>query len=110
MAHALYTEGKFLIEGEEGTIEQLEGRFSFINQLDKYNNKLDGNVHESGSLNGREREYKHFLFYKYFFGNDKPLIVTEGKTDIRYIKSALKNLYKDYPKLICKKGDEFDLK
>ena len=110
MAHALYTEGKFLIEGEEGTIEQLEGRFSFVNQLDKYNNKLDGNVHESGSLNGREREYKRFLFYKYFFGNDKPLIVTEGKTDIRYIKSALKNLYKDYPKLICKKGDEFEFK
>ena len=94
MAHTLYTEGKFTIDREEGAIEQLEGRFSFINQLDKYNNKLDGNLHEQGNLNGREREYKRFLFYKYFFGNEKPLIVTEGKTDIRYIKSALKNLHK----------------
>ena len=110
MAHTLYTEGKFTIDGEEGAIEQLEGRFSFINQLDKYNNKLDGNLHEQGNLNGREREYKRFLFYKYFFGNEKPLIVTEGKTDIRYIKSALKNLHKEYPALICKKGDEFEYK
>lgn len=31
-----------------------------------------------------------FLFFKYFYFNEKPLIITEGKTDILYIKAALK--------------------
>ena len=61
-------------------------------------------------FNSREKEYKKFLFYKYFFGNDKPIIVTEGKTDPRYIKAALKNLYENYPELIEKDGDDFIFK
>lgn len=61
-------------------------------------------------FNSKEKEYKKFLFYKYFFGNDKPIIVTEGKTDPRYIKAALKKLYKNYPELIEKDGDDFIFK
>lgn len=61
-------------------------------------------------FNSREKEYKKFLFYKYFFENDKPIIVTEGKTDPRYIKAALKNLYKKYPELIQKVGNNFVFK
>ena len=34
-------------------------------------------------FNSREKEYKKFLFYRYFYGNDKPIVVTEGKTDSR---------------------------
>ena len=37
MAHSLYKNGYFLIDDEVGTIEQLEGRFSFINQINLYN-------------------------------------------------------------------------
>ena len=51
-------------------------------------------------FNSREKEYKKFLFYRYFYGNDKPIIVTEGKTDSRYIKAALKKLYYKYTELI----------
>lgn len=61
-------------------------------------------------FNSREKEYKKFLFYKYFFGNDKPIIITEGKTDPRYIKAALKNLYQKYPELIEKSGNKFTFK
>ena len=61
-------------------------------------------------FNSREKEYKKFLFYKYFFGNDKPIIVTEGKTDPRYIKAALKKLYENYPELIEKDGNDFIFK
>lgn len=61
-------------------------------------------------FNSREKEYKKFLFYKYFFENDKPIIVTEGKTDPRYIKAALKKLYKKYPELIQKVGNNFVFK
>ena len=61
-------------------------------------------------FNSKEKECKKFLFYRYFFGNDKPMIVTEGKTDPIYIKAALKNLYQDYPELIEKDGNKFRFK
>ena len=107
MAHQLYTKGEFLINGMPGNLNQLEGRFSFIDQLDHYNNTLDPREirHDAFHLNGRERQYQAFIFYKCIFANEKPLIVTEGKTDIRYLKAALKSLYLKYPRLIQKDAE-----
>ncbi|MCP1161296.1 retron Ec67 family RNA-directed DNA polymerase/endonuclease [Bacillus infantis] len=105
MAHQLYKEGKFEINGKVATLNQLEGRFAFINQLTRYNNKLDGENHNFNNLSSREIQYQKFLFYKYFYANLKPIIVTEGKTDIVYLKAALKNLYNEYPNLISKNSD-----
>lgn len=107
MAHSLYTNGSFTINGEDGTINQLEGRFSFIDQIEKYNNSHDGEKHSAISLNHREKKYQEFLFYKNFCINPKPLIVTEGKTDILYIKSALRKMYLQYPDLIEKKDNQW---
>lgn len=107
MAHQLYSTGEYLIDGVPGTIRQLEGRFSFIDQLDHYNNVLEPQEikHDAFHLNGRERQYQAFIFYKYLFAHDTPVIVTEGKTDIRYIKAALKSLYTKYPRLIQKDAE-----
>ena len=107
MAHQLYSTGEYLIDGVPGTIRQLEGRFSFIDQLDHYNNVLDPKEikHDAFHLNGRERQYQAFIFYKYLFAHDTPVIVTEGKTDVRYIKAALKSLYTKYPRLIQKDAE-----
>lgn len=105
MANTLYRTGNFTIDGIQGNIKQLEGRFSFINQLDRYNNSLNDEKHNFFNLHSREKQYQKFLFYKYFFSNNKPILVTEGKTDIVYIKSALKNLHTKYPNLIYKKTD-----
>lgn len=175
MAFKLYKDGKFEIDGQSGTINQLTGRFAFIFQMEQYNNYLlykkslvENNFngqkyllgrnsakkseskyywkyifynrdlrkelfynsqHKTYNLpeefysiskdekktymslfNSREKEYKKFLFYKYFFGNNKPIIVTEGKTDPRYIRAALKNLYLDYPELIEKVDNSFVFK
>ncbi len=131
MAQSLYSNKEFLINGENGTINQLEGRFSFINQIDKLNNNADyatafkvklrnGNeesycrfkfdAHTFRNLNGKEEQYRKFIFYKYFYGNNVPMIVTEGKTDKRYLQAALKNLYSDYPDLIEKIDDDFKFK
>lgn len=102
MAHNLYARGNFFIEdGLEGSIEQLQGRFAFIDQVDKFNNKNNKNKN-SYLLNSREKQYQLFLFYKIFFATDSPVIITEGKTDIIYLKAALKSLHKDYPKLVTK--------
>ena len=100
MAHSLYTKSSFEIEGIQGDIKQLEGRFSFINQLTWYNNILDSNFSRFNKMKSRELLYQEFLFYKYFYANPKPVIITEGKTDVLYLKAALQSLYKDYPELI----------
>ncbi|RRD31578.1 RNA-directed DNA polymerase [Streptococcus minor] len=175
MAFKLYKDEAFEIDGKQGTIEQLTGRFAFIFQIGQYNNYLlykkslvENNLEAQKNLLGRnlskksdskyywkyifynrdlrkelfynkqhkthnlpeefysigkeekkmymalfdskEKEYKKFLFYKYFYGNSKPIIVTEGKTDPRYIKAALKNLYPQYPELIERDGDKFIFK
>lgn len=68
-------------------------------------NSLSGNKKNYHNLSGCEREYQKFLFYKYFFANQRPLILTEGKTDVRYLKAALRNLYNEYPTLIKKNED-----
>ena len=172
MAFKLYKDEEFEIDGKQGTIEQLTGRFAFIFQINQYNNYLlykkslvENSLNSQKNLLGRklskkseskyywkyifynrdlrkeliynekhetynlpeefygigkeekkmymalfdskEKEYKKFLFYKYFYGNNKPIILTEGKTDPRYIKAALKNLYLQYPELIDKDGDKF---
>lgn len=115
MANSLYKTGAFTINGTKGTLKQLEGRFSFINHINKVNNKKS-KINDKELLlnfrylNGQEKEYQKFLFYKYFFNNEKPCILTEGTTDILYLKSALKNLYEDYPKLIKKVNGEFIFK
>ncbi|AFA46955.1 retron Ec67 family RNA-directed DNA polymerase/endonuclease [Acetobacterium woodii] len=111
MAFSLYSCGSFEIEGDQGSINQLEGRFAFINQLDRYNNKLSSEKNDFRTLNSREKQYQQFLYYKYFFANKKPLIVTEGKTDVRYLKAAMKSLCDEYPNLITKSSDtEFEFK
>lgn len=102
MAHHLYSNGYYEINGVRGTISQLEGRFSFINQPDHYNNKNDRHIHDFWHISSREKQYQKLLFYRYFYANPKPLIITEGKTDIRYLKAALKKLYLEYPNLITK--------
>jgi RNA-directed DNA polymerase len=90
-----------------GSINQLEGILSFIYQVkwphDK--RKIDEQKKEPTAIT---KLYGEFLFYKHFFSLDKPLIVCEGKTDIIYLKCALKQLKKEYGVLIKKNGDRFD--
>lgn len=110
MAHYLYTGKQMVLNGEDISVNQLEGRFSFINQIDYYNNIHNSNLKSeknylSDKFNSREKQYRLFLFYKYFFANEKPLIVTEGKTDSIYIKAALKNLYIQFPELVSMAED-----
>ena len=119
MANQLYKINSFQINGKEGSLNQLEGRLSFINHLDYLNNQLAYRILNKKSsykkylsgLNAREKQYQHFLFYKYFFRPSKPTIVTEGKTDILHIKAALMKYCDKYPKLITKDDDgKFEFK
>ena len=55
---------------------------------------------ERTEFSAKEKSFQRFLFYKNFYGAAKPVIITEGKTDIRYIRAALKKLHDKHPSLI----------
>lgn len=113
--HKLFKDGYFFqkVNGVEvdGDINKLEGKLSFIDQIDHYNRlrekpplskyyKLhDYGIIKDGLLNGREKTYSKFLFYKFFNANNKPTILCEGKTDNIYLKSAIRSLASKHPKL-----------
>lgn len=61
MAHSLYKNGEFFIDGYWGTLSQLEERFAFINSIDTYNNLFDKCKYDFANLSAREREYKIYL-------------------------------------------------
>ena len=121
MAHNLFKKGYFEIEFNDeekrnGSFSELEGRLTFIDSIDHYNNihnesrpkskyqsiKHTGLFHFRDKLNSREKVYSQFLYYKYFHGNEFPTILTEGKTDNVYLKSALNRLQSKYAILVQK--------
>lgn len=116
LAHSQYRTGTFIIKNDNGkeqtgTLQQLEGMFGFINQIDKFNNienkkkklkekyvPLQKKLHEHRSgLSTRERAYSKFIYYKNFHGNEKVTLIFEGKTDRVYFKAALQALEDKYP-------------
>ncbi|WP_220719176.1 retron Ec67 family RNA-directed DNA polymerase/endonuclease [Agarivorans litoreus] len=123
MAHSLFKTGKFQISEQDGSyrnghLSELEGRLTFIDSIDFYNNlekkkkpepKYEPKIHTGinkfrDKLNSREKVYGRFLQYKHFFANEHPTILTEGKTDNVYLKSALNHLQASYPNLVNPKS------
>ncbi|MGN1655636.1 reverse transcriptase domain-containing protein, partial [Yersinia enterocolitica] len=104
MAHRLFIDGEFhLIDKKThkkrvGKINELAGMLGFIDSLDKHNNTFPH--HKKLSLNKRERIYSKFIYYTAFCANTIPTILTEGKTDITYLRVALNSLADKYPNLI----------
>lgn len=107
MAHSLFTKGGYTLtdkktrEQRAGNINELGGMLSFIDYVDKHNNRLPHTT--KTSLNKRENVYSDFLYYSAFWANPKPTILTEGKTDITYLRVALDSLSANYPNLIGNK-------
>lgn len=107
MAHSLFTKGGYTLTDEKtreqraGDINELGGMLSFIDYVDKHNNRLPHAT--KTSLNKRENVYSDFLYYSAFWANPKPTILTEGNTDITYLRVALDSLSANYPNLIGNK-------
>jgi RNA-directed DNA polymerase len=101
----------------EGNINELQGQLNFIDQLDHYNRlrqkpalnpmyqfKRDelakGQSKQRRYLfNSREKTLSLFIFYRLFYANQKPTILTEGKTDNIYLITAINLLAGAYPTL-----------
>jgi len=84
-----------------GNINQLEGILSFIYHVKKKHDKRKyGAKHYVPTAIAKL--YRELLFYKHFFSLNRPLVVCEGKTDIIYLKCALRQLRKEYREFIQK--------
>ncbi|GIU48368.1 hypothetical protein TUM4438_29570 [Shewanella sairae] len=123
--NSLFKTGGFteLVNGEvvKGNANVLEGKLNFIDQVDhynrlrqspplnpKYNTKKEAIKNNQAKLrrylhSGREDTFSKYLFYSLFYGNELPTILTEGKTDNVYLKSAVHMLAKSFPKLASEK-------
>lgn len=93
MCHNLFKNDSFHINGKEGTIEQLDGILNFIFNIKKTDD-------EKKNPSPITVLYRKFIFYRYFFLIDKPLLICEGKTDNIYLKCALKQLAPTYDDFI----------
>lgn len=115
MCHQLFMTGSFTIKREsgqeEGGINELDGRLNFIDSVDRHNHTRpqgaidirfaprNHGIDYRAKLNVREKTFSKFLYYRNFYGNDKPTILCEGKTDNIYLKSAINILASKYPLL-----------
>jgi RNA-directed DNA polymerase len=119
MCHELFTKDEFYTEVQpngssgvsfsHGTLNQLQGILSFIYQI-KRPHEARKNGNRRNKPTAITKLLREFLFYKYFFSLDKPLILCEGKTDIVYLKCALKQLVSDYPEFVERNQDGFCFK
>lgn len=122
--NSLFHTGKFtsIVDDKvvDGNINELEGQLNFIDQVDRYNRMRQkpplkpeyakkGGKETEHLLSGREKTFSRFLFYRLFYGNEQPTILCEGKTDNVYLKAAISELKKDYPKLAKNGRDSYQL-
>lgn len=113
MAHRLFMTGEFerVIKevGEDGkisekstpgTLDQLTGVFSHIVGVDEYERRRrkDGGSELASKL-PMLKVFGDLLFYRHFYANEKPVIVCEGKTDITYLRCAMRGLVNEFPVL-----------
>jgi 5S rRNA maturation endonuclease (ribonuclease M5) len=130
MVHRLLKTGKFqrklvtvdehgntIVSEVDGTLEQLNGKLSFIDSVSVYNRKNvmslaeKKNIHKPlNKLDAAEISYQRFLFFKNFYSPSKPVIICEGKTDNIYIRAAIRQLVGYYPRLAEQKKDQINLK
>ena len=87
----------------------LEGRLAHIHYVKnvtvrRKTNELDHRLVPYQEPTAPRNLYKRFLFYKYFVANEVPVLVTEGKTDIVYLRAAIKSLHAKFPDLIDMKA------
>lgn len=94
-----------------GTIHQLDGILSFIYHVKKGHDarKFTTKRYDPTAIS---KLYRQFLFYKHFFSLEFPLIICEGKTDIIYLRSALRQLIDKFPEFIKKDeaGYKFEIR
>jgi RNA-directed DNA polymerase len=78
---------------------ELRGMLAFIYHIKRWDDTRRNLPVEETEQSAFHRVYADLLNYLSFFGQQRPTIVCEGKTDNVYIRCALRSLAADYPTL-----------
>jgi retron-type reverse transcriptase len=111
MTHRLVTKGKFEIAAikkdalgapvttkVDGNISHLQGMFGFIDWVDLRHKQATTALDGAPSSIGKA--YKRFLMHRDFWASPVPVILCEGKTDVVYLRGAMRRLASECPKLV----------
>jgi RNA-directed DNA polymerase len=119
MCHELFKTGGYYLS-KDGTgkasektsrLAPLEGRLAHIYYVKARRDRSEEEkkLSEFEMPNAVIGLYRKFLFYKYFVANERPLIITEGKSDITYLRAAAQSLHPAYPLLVGGERGRFSL-
>ena len=105
MCNSLFRTGKFHLGDENktnGTLKNLEGRLAHIHWIKSRTDRAKQHIQpkEFEASKSAQNLYRNFLRCKHFIIGSSPLIITEGKTDIVYLKCAIRSLSHKFPKLV----------
>lgn len=123
MVHSLVSTGAFHLD-TAGTarvankqtkavdpLRQLQGMLGFIDWVDSRGRTLkddrygqshlhrDKKAFKAKDLPNQEKQYRKFLFYREFFAMERPVVLTEGKTDKVHLYAAIKRQAALFPLL-----------
>ncbi|OQR27802.1 ribonuclease H [Pseudomonas sp. T] len=125
--HKLFLEGKYHLKDKPTEknhsnisiydykkLENIEGMLSYLYMIDSFKRKklsLNSKIRcEDMERTSLEELHGDFLFYKYFYANNKPTIICEGKTDNIYLGCAMKSLWKKFKRLAKEEDGDIKLK
>jgi len=102
MCNSLFGTGSFHVDTPAGPVpgtwEQLLGRLSYLWHVKNIADQRRA-LEKRQEPAGIKTLFDKTLFYWHFVANEFPTIVTEGKTDISYLKLAIGRLVGGYPRL-----------
>jgi len=84
---------------ENCNINQLRGILNYIYTVKNQNDRRESQQKKEKPSAVRKL-YRSFMYYDKFHALDRPLVICEGKTDVIYLKCALKSLAGSFPSLI----------
>lgn len=101
ICNRLFSTGEYYISDPENSFDglnKIEGILSHIHYI-----KDQADLREEKEKKEKPlaiwKLYRRFLFYKHFVALEKPLILTEGKTDPIYLRAAITKLTDYHPRL-----------
>jgi hypothetical protein len=95
--------GKTIESIQPVTMAQLQGMLGFIDSIDRKHRPAA--EESAGSKSKKISAYAHFLLYSNFYAAERPVIITEGKTDVVYITHAIRQLAVAFPTMATINAD-----
>ena len=101
ICHRLFSTGSYYVSTSKTPVESLNKIGGMLGHIQYIKDQADRKIEspKKEEMTAASKLHKKFLFYKHFVALEKPLIMTEGKTDVIYLRTAIKRLPIYHPRL-----------